>query len=64
MAKLSEIITQLDNGIRKMSYYDVCSMINSCDTEDLSSFEAKAEIIGMSFVEDSGGKECGVLLWS
>lgn len=59
MARLSEIIAQLDDGIRKMSYYDVCSMIKSCDTEDLSSFEAKAEIIGMSFVEDSGGKECG-----
>ncbi|HRN16298.1 MAG TPA: hypothetical protein PLF38_04495, partial [Xylanibacter oryzae] len=59
MAKLSKIIAQLDNDVRKMSYYDICSAIRSCDTEDQSSFEAKAEIIGMSFVEDAGYKEWG-----
>lgn len=57
MARLSEIIVQLDNDIKKMSYYDVCSAINLCDTEDKSSFGAKAEIIGMSFVEDAGNRE-------
>ena len=59
MARLSEIIAQLDDDVKKMSYYDICSAINSCDTEDQSSFEAKAEIIGMSFVEDAGNKEWG-----
>lgn len=32
MAKLSKIIAQLDDDVRKMSYYDICSAINSCDT--------------------------------
>ncbi len=59
MARLSDIIAHLDCDIKKMSYYEVCSVINSCDKEDQTSFEARAEIIGMSFVEDTGYKEWG-----
>lgn len=59
MAKFSKIIDQLDNDIRKMSYNDVCSAVNSCETEDKLSFEVEAENIAMSFVENAGNKEWG-----
>ncbi|BCS86595.1 hypothetical protein prwr041_24880 [Prevotella herbatica] len=59
MAKFSKIIDQLDNDIRKMSYNDVCSAVNSCETEDKLSFEVEAENIGMSFVENAGNKKLG-----
>ena len=59
MAGLKDILTHLDNDIRKMSYYDVCSAIGNADKDSQQEFEIKSEIMAMSFVEDAGHKEWG-----
>ena len=52
MAKLIDILANLDNDIRKRSYYDVCSLIASADKDEETSFEIEAEIMGMSIIEN------------
>lgn len=54
MAKLIDILSELDNNIKKRSYYDVCSTIGSADKDEDSAFEREAEILAMSIIESIG----------
>ena len=52
MAKRNDILANLDNDIRKRTYYDVCSLIASADKDEETSFEIEAEIMAMSIIEN------------
>ena len=54
MASLTDILSDLDNDIKKRSYYDICSLIGSADKDEATTFEREAEIQAMSIIENIG----------
>ena len=54
MATLKDILSDLDNDLKKRSYYDVCSIIGSAEKDEATAFEREAEIQAMSIIENIG----------
>lgn len=59
MANLKEVLANLDNDIKKMSYFDICSAISIAEIDDSNAFEKSAEVMVMSFAENYGHADWG-----
>ena len=59
MATLNEVLTGMDNDVRKTSYFDLCTAICSAKYDEANAFERNAEVRLMTFAENYGNADWG-----
>lgn len=59
MATLKEVLAQMDNDVRKTSYFDLCTAISSANYDETNVFERNAEVRLMTFAENHGHANWG-----